>query len=154
MARRVRARRSELEALAVPPLDRRPLALVADGSLAMFEYLYLCLELGVPLLPIHPRLSVPEREHLIRTSNASCTIDPSRSEPVTTSAETNWDFPAVPEEHALVYVPSSGSTGQPKLVELSRRAWRSLCFADAARVPPQADDRALLCLPLSHVGGL
>jgi len=60
----------------------------------------------------------------------------------------------VPDAHPLAWVPSSGSTGQPKLVELSRRAFLALCHADAERVPPRPDDRALLCLPLSHVGGL
>ncbi|HET7545101.1 MAG TPA: AMP-binding protein, partial [Polyangiaceae bacterium] len=65
LAERVCARRAELEALGVQSLDTRPVALVVDGSLAMFEYLYLCIELGVPLLPLHPRLTAPEREHLI-----------------------------------------------------------------------------------------
>ncbi|HET7541398.1 MAG TPA: AMP-binding protein, partial [Polyangiaceae bacterium] len=91
---------------------------------------------------------------LIRLADAQCTIDPSRSEPLAAFPTLARDFPAVPAERALVYVPSSGSTGRPKLVELSRRAWLALCRADAERVPPQPDDRALLCLPLSHVGGL
>jgi O-succinylbenzoic acid--CoA ligase len=129
-------------------------ALVVDGSLAMFECLYLCFELGVPLLPLHPRLTAPERAHLIGLSGAQCTIDPSQLEPSAERVTTAWDLPPVPDERALVYVPSSGSTGKPKLVDLSRRAFLALCHADAARVPPQADDRALLCLPLSHVGGL
>jgi O-succinylbenzoic acid--CoA ligase len=63
-------------------------------------------------------------------------------------------LPAIPEQRALALVPSSGSTGTPKLVELSRRAFRALASADAARVPPVPHDRALLCLPLSHVAGL
>jgi len=154
LAARVRARRGELAALGVEPLDARPVALIVDGSLAMFEFLYLCFELGVPLLPLHPRLTAPEREYLVSSSSAQCTIDPSQTEPVGETPAPAWDFPAVPDERILAWVPSSGSTGRPKLVALSRRAFLALSRADALRVPPQTGDRALLCLPLSHVGGL
>jgi len=157
LAMRVQARRGQFEALGVRPLDPRPVALVVDGSLAMFECLYLCLELGVPFVPLNPRLTVPERAHLVSASAAQCTLDPSALGPVDptrSSGAPNWALPVVPDAHPLVWVPSSGSTGRPKLVELSRRAFLALCRADAERVPPQPDDRALLCLPLSHVGGL
>lgn len=154
LAERVRARRAEFDTLGVQPLDRRPVALLVDGSPAMFEYLYLCFELGVPLLPLHPRLTAPEREYLVGESGAQLTVDPSQSGPAVEQEPKGWAWPRVPEGHALALVPSSGSTGGPKLVELSRRAFLALARADAQRVPPRASDRALLCLPLSHVGGL
>jgi o-succinylbenzoate---CoA ligase len=154
LAERVRARRDQFDALGIRPLDEQPIALVVDGSLAMFECLYLCFELGVPLLPLHPRLTQHEREHLIGASGAEILIEPSQLEPVQETGRESWAFPAVPEHRALVFVASSGSTGRPKLVELSRRAFLSLARADAERLPPRLDDRALLCLPLSHVGGL
>ena len=154
LAARVQARRSQLEALGVSALDARPLALVVDGSLAMFEYLYLCFELGIPLLPLHPKLTAPEREYLVRASFAQCTLDPSQAGPAPEAPGVAEDGPPVPEQRTLAWVPSSGSTGRPKLVELSRRAFLALARADAERVPPQLSDRALLCLPLSHVGGL
>ncbi len=154
LARRVQARRGELEALGVRPHGARPVALLVDGSLSMFECLYLCFELGVPLLPLHPRLTAPEREYLISASSAQLTIDPSQLGALAEEPTKSRDFPAVPDGRALAFVPSSGSTGRPKLVELSRRAFLALARADAERVPPQSDDRALLCLPLSHVGGL
>lgn len=154
LAERVRIRRAELDALGVRALDSRPIALVADGSLAMFEYLYLCLELGVPFVPLHPRLTAPERTHLIEASGAQCTIEPSELDVPATSNGQHWEPPPIPDDRPLVWVPSSGSTGRPKLVELSRRAFRALCRADEQRVPPVSQDRALLCLPLSHVGGL
>ena len=154
LARRVQARRSQFEALGVQARDARPVALVVDGTLTMFECLYLCFALGVPLLPLHPRLTAPEREHLLTASSAQCTIDPSKLEAVSEPASSDWDFSPVPEQHTLAWVPSSGSTGRPKLVELSHRAFLALCRADAARIPPEVGDRALLCLPLSHVGGL
>lgn len=158
LATRVRARRGQFEALGVRPLDPRPVALLVDGSQAMFECLYLCLELGVPFVPLNPRLTGPERTHLISVTGAQCTLDPSALGSVDPSrlsgAALDWDLPVVPDAQPLAWVPSSGSTGRPKLVELSRRAFLALCRADAERVPPQPDDRALSCLPLSHVGGL
>ena len=154
LAERVRARLRQLTALGVQPDSERPVALVVDGSLAMFECLYLCFELGVPILPLHPRLTAPEREYLTRKSSAQCSIDPSQTEPVGAAPVNTWNAPQVPESRALAWVPSSGSTGRPKLVELSRRAFLALARADAGRVPPRGEDRALLCLPLSHVGGL
>ncbi|HEY3255713.1 MAG TPA: AMP-binding protein, partial [Polyangiaceae bacterium] len=141
LAARVQARRGQLERLGVRPLASAPVALVVDGSLSMFEWLYLCLELGVPVLPLHPRLTAPERESLVRASGAACTIDPSQTEPGAETAEAREVF-AVPEHQPLAWVPSSGSTGRPKLVELSRRAFRALCAADAQRVPPRSADRA------------
>ena len=154
LAARLHARRGTFDALGVRPHDLRPLALVVDGSLAMFECLYLCFELGVPVLPLHPRLTAHEREALVSASRAQLVLEPSQLEPCAQSVHAGREFPTVPADHPLAIVPSSGSTGRPKLVELSRRAFLALARADAARVPALADDRALLCLPLSHVGGL
>jgi len=154
LAARVHGRYAAFAALGVHALDARPVALIVDGSLAMFECLYLCLELGVPFVPLNPRLTAPEREYLVALSGAQCTIDPSQLDPLVSSPATMPKLPAIPDDRPLAWVPSSGSTGRPKLVDLSRRAFLSLCRADAERVPPEASDRALLCLPLSHVGGL
>jgi O-succinylbenzoic acid--CoA ligase len=153
LAMRVRARRGQFEAFGVRPLDRRPIALVVDGSLAMFECLYLCLELGVPLVPLNPRLTAPERAHLVSASDAQCTVDPGALGPGDPGSP-DWHSPVVPDAHPLAWVPSSGSTGRPKLVELSRGAFLALCRADAERIPARPNDRTLSCLPLSHVGGL
>lgn len=154
LAQRMQTRVGQLAALGVRPLATRPVALVVDGSLAMFECLYLCFEFGVPVLPLHPRLTAPEREYLVSLGAAESTVDPSQLAAIEARPGNGSDFLPVPEERTLALVPSSGSTGRPKLVELSRRAFLALCRADAERVPPRSDDRALLCLPLSHVGGL
>jgi o-succinylbenzoate---CoA ligase len=154
LAARVHARLRQFDALGIKPRAARPVALVVDGSLAMFECLYLCFELGVPLVPLHPRLTAHEREYLIRASLAEVQIVPGQLPAVGESPLEAGLFPPVPDHHALAFVPSSGSTGRPKLVELTRRAFLALARADAERIPPQIDDRALLCLPLSHVGGL
>ena len=154
LAARVRARCVELAALGVSPLDARPVGLLVDGSLAMFEYLHALFALGVPLLPIHPRLTAVERQFLLELCLAQLCLDPSQAAPAQALHALPWPLPSAPAEQALALVPSSGSTGNPKLVSLSRRAFSTLARADAQRVAPLPSDRALLCLPLSHVGGL
>jgi O-succinylbenzoic acid--CoA ligase len=154
LATRVAARLAALLALGVEPASERPLALIVDGSLGMFEHLYALLALGVPVLPLHPRLTAPERAALLAASTAPSLIDPAQSEPARAETVQIPNLRPVPAERALALVPSSGTSGTPKLVVLSRRAFSALARADALRVPPLPSDRALLCLPLSHVGGL
>ena len=151
LAARVHARGEQLGRLYT---HERPLALLVDHSLAMFECLYALFAAGIPVLPVHPRLTAPERQILLETSDAQAILDPAELPPVAPAAGPPWSAEVSADERALVLVPSSGSTGTPKLVELSRRAFQALASADAERVPPEAGDRALLCLPLSHVGGL
>jgi o-succinylbenzoate---CoA ligase len=153
LAERAQARAAELAALGISESSARPVALLVDGSVPQFEYLYALFALGVPVLPIHPRLTAPERALLFELSYAQTLIEPARARP-TQRAPRPWHFPEISPERALALVATSGSTGQPKLVELSRRAFLALARADAQRVPTRAEDRALLCLPLSHVGGL
>jgi O-succinylbenzoic acid--CoA ligase len=154
LAERAAARCLELGALGVTEHGAGPVALLVDGSLPMFEILHALIALGVPVLPIHPRLTVPEREVLLHASGARVLLDPSQAGSVPVVPSAARDPLPIPAERALALVATSGSTGTPKLVELSRRAFLALAHADAQRIPPRAEDRALLCLPLSHVGGL
>ena len=151
LAGRVRARCAALAPLTAH--SDRPAALVVDGSVKMFELLHALIALGIAVLPIHPRLTPPERQHLLALSNAQTVLDPAQTEPARPAAS-QWQPGAIPDERILALVPTSGSTGAAKLTLLSRRAFLALARADALRVPPEPQDRALLCLPLSHVGGL
>ncbi len=154
LAARVYARGEQLRSLDLATGEARPVALLVEPSLAMFECLYALLALGVPVLPIHPRLTPPERQFLIAQSGALELLDAEKLAPITPARAWPAVGPVIPEQRALAFVPTSGSSGAPKLVELSRRAFRALASADALRLPPVPEDRALLCLPLSHVGGL
>ncbi len=153
LAARVQARCAELEGIGLCSERARPVALLVDGSVRMFELLHALIALGIPVLPIHPRLTAPERAHLLQLSAAQTLLDPSQTEPAQ-PVNVEWRQPPVPDEQALALVPTSGSTGMPKLTVLSRRAFAALARADAQRIAPSPEDRALLCLPLSHVGGL
>ncbi len=154
LALRAQARQSELTLLGVERAQCVPVALIVEPCLALFEYLYLLLAIGVPVLPIHPRLTAPERVALLGACGVHTLLDPSRAAPITPAPRLPDEDAPFPERQALAFVPSSGSTGKPKIIELSRGAFLALARADAARVPPLATDRTLLCLPLSHVGGL
>jgi len=155
LAQRSAARARELVALGVEPANPRPVALLVDQSTAQFELLHALIALGVPILPLHPRLTAPERAVLIEASGAELMLDPSTLARVAGfPPSVPFAQAIVPGAHPLAYVPSSGSSGRPKLVELSRSAFLALARADALRVAPERTDRALLCLPLSHVGGL
>ena len=154
LAARTQARMVELLALGVRGEGEQAIALVVDNSVAMFEILHALFVLGVPVLPIHPRLTELERQHLLALGRAQTLLDPAHARPARRAPEGPWPTTVVSPEHPFALVPSSGSTGTPKLVELSRRAFLALARADAARVASVPSDRALLCLPLSHVGGL
>lgn len=134
--------------------SEHPVALLVDGSVVMFEILHALFALGVPVLPVHPRLTEPERALLVQLGGAEIVLDPRQLGPAVPVSGAPLHIPVIPAERALALVATSGSTGAPKLVELSRRAFLASAQADAARVAPHAADRALLCLPLSHVGGL
>jgi O-succinylbenzoic acid--CoA ligase len=54
----------------------------------------------------------------------------------------------------LAYLATSGSTGTPRLVQLSRAALLASAQASAQNLGWQPEDRWLLCLPLAHTGGL
>jgi O-succinylbenzoic acid--CoA ligase len=56
-------------------------------------------------------------------------------------------------ETALV-VPTSGSTGAPKLAELGRAAIESAVTGSSQRLGAKSADAWLCCLPLTHIGGL
>ncbi|MEO6601660.1 MAG: class I adenylate-forming enzyme family protein [Polyangiaceae bacterium] len=154
LALRVQARIEQLAALRLLPARADPIALLVDQSLTMFECLYALFALGVPVVPVNPRLTAPERAVLLDVSRAQVLLEPAELPPITPATAWPAARPAIAEQRALALVASSGSTGTPKVVELSRRAFQALARADASRVPPRPEDRALLCLPLSHVGGL
>ena len=58
------------------------------------------------------------------------------------------------DERALAIVYTSGTSGHPKGVVLSRRAFVASARASAANLGWQDDDRWLLRIPTAHIGGL
>lgn len=64
-----------------------------------------------------------------------------------------YDGKGVPEGTAVI-VSTSGSTGQPKGVELSATALLHSAHASLARIGASPGERWLCCLPANHVAGL
>ena len=108
----------------------RPHSLVARSEPQTLVALYACLERGAPLVPLHPRL--PERAR-----REQLALLPER----------------LSEDIALVLF-TSGSTGAPKGVCLSRHALVASARGSESLLGWRGDDRWLSCLPLAHIGGL
>jgi O-succinylbenzoic acid--CoA ligase len=114
-----------------------PLSLVGASDPETLATLYACLELAQPVALIHPRLTAEERARVERVVEAN----PFEG------------GPAAPES-CLAVLFTSGTTGAPKGVELSRRAFLASAQASGKNLPIGPGDRWLLGLPIAHVGGL
>lgn len=117
--------------------DRQtPLPLVCEPALPTLVTLFACFEARRPVALLHPRWPAAQRERIAE----SC-------------ARFRLSH-AADDEAALVVAFTSGSTGEPKGVELSRRAILASAAASADRLGWRPDDRWLLALSFAHVGGL
>lgn len=131
-------------------LDRHPqaLAFTPRADVDSLLWIYAALATGIPLLPLHARASAAENARAIALSAASELPAPSRG-----SFDAS-ELPARSDAQTLAYLATSGSTGTPRLVTLSRGAFLASARASAENLGWEPDDRWLLCLPLAHTGGL
>jgi O-succinylbenzoic acid--CoA ligase len=116
-----------LGAASAPQLDE----LVATPTLATLLAIYRALDEERPLALLHPRTT---RDQL--------------GEQLAAVAR----HPLPPGTLAVLF--TSGSTGTPRGVILSRAAFLASAAASLANLGDRDDDRWLLCLPLAHAGGL
>jgi O-succinylbenzoic acid--CoA ligase len=160
---RARAVAGELAAMT----DRsRPVAVVAPLRIETLLAIHALVALGIPLVPIHPRLTAAERRVVLELSGATTMLDetwapsapsvsPSGSRgSAGVDREDDEPSPLADDEAPLAILFTSGSSGAPKGVELSRRAFAAAARASAANLRWEPADRWLLCMPLGHVGGL
>lgn len=113
---------------------------------------------GIALLPLHPALPEADAARLAATAGArrltlaQCLQDA----PSATAAQSaNPPAPGAPQaDDDLFLVPTSGSSGTPKVARLTHRAVLAAAAALTERLPFGPQDRWILTLPLSHVGGL
>ncbi|MFN9813539.1 MAG: class I adenylate-forming enzyme family protein [Deltaproteobacteria bacterium] len=105
---------------------------VAEPTLETIVSWLAALEQSVPWVPLHPRWTESERERAVARVAAS---------------------PHLRRDHLAVLF-TSGTSGTPKGVLLSRRAFVAAAEASAARLGWREDDRWLLAMPLAHGGGL
>lgn len=103
-----------------------------------------------PVLVLHARGTPAEHARVVARAGRVTHVEPPPSlVPASPAAFAPGD-PA----RRLVLVPTSGTTGEPKLVALSARAFLASAAASHARAPFISDEVALATLPLAHVGGL
>lgn len=112
---------------------------------------------GIPLLPLHPALPATEAARLAAAADA---LHLDLASGLAASAGSAAAQGGVEVGHAvqpgddLFLVPTSGSSGPPRLARLSHRAVLAAAAALNQRLPFGTADRWILTLPLSHVGGL
>jgi len=130
----VRLRRGDVVAVALPPGEAwAEIAAVAWAAEAA-------------LLPVDHRLPEPAARDLLERGEPTAILsdDGLRRLPAGRPAD-----PAV----ALV-IPTSGSSGRPRLVELSRTAVEAAVGSSLRALAAGAGDGWVSCLPLAHIGGL
>ena len=134
-------------------MTSRPLHAVllpaAAGAQRLMEALRGALDgTGPALLPVDPRLPAEQAGALLRalrpatleTQDGIQRLDPG-------------DSPGVAPGTAVV-IATSGSTGEPKGVELSAAALRHSARASLGRIGARPGEAWLSCLPPSHISGL
>lgn len=137
-----------LAALGVHPGDRVASTLPAGVEFAAL--LHAAPRVGAALVPLGERLSRTERRAQVEEAAARLVVE----EPLT-GPEAVIDAGAGPHPDATWTVLfTSGTTGRPKPVELSRRNHLSSAVVSAWALGVAPDDRWLCVLPVSHVGGL
>ncbi len=102
-------------------------------------------EVGAAVLPIDVRLTLTEQHTLLARARPTVVIDAEEARRV--------EGVGIEPEMALV-IATSGTSGQPRLAELSMAALEAAITASASAIGARLKDRWLSCLPLAHIGGL
>ncbi len=102
---------------------------------------------GPAILPVDASLPAARIRQLIDAFEVNAVIDESGE------ARTRSEAPATDPGTAVI-IGTSGSTGEPKGVELSASALTHSARASLARTGARPGERWLVCLPVSHVAGL
>jgi len=110
----------------------------------------------IPFVPLHPKLTDPERVLIEKLSGASICLN--ADDVALTSAQREHNVPiTVPSaftSRCATVMFTSGVSGTPKGAMLSHDALIASAAASAANLGWRPYDRWVLCLPLCHVGGL
>jgi o-succinylbenzoate---CoA ligase len=111
-----------------------PLAAALDGT-------------GPAILPLDAGLPAPRLRELLDAFCPDVVVEPGGDTTVRSGGQGT-------EEDTAVIIGTSGSTGEPKGVELSAAALLHSARASLARAGARPGERWLVCLPVTHVAGL
>ena len=128
------------------------LVLVGESRPETIVTIFAAIEARMPIFFVHPRWPAAERRRYLEYLGL-----PSSPEGAG-EFRAAWPAGCPPledgDERILAVLPTSGSSGPPKGVALSRRAFLSAIAASRQGLGWKPHDRWLLALPLAHVGGL
>lgn len=158
--------RGELLGAATAVADRvagaGTVALHATASLETIVAVTGCLLAGTPVVPVPPDSGPTERDHLLRDSGAALLLDPGGAPepadipvvPVDAAQRSATTYPEPAADAVALVLYTSGTTGAPKGVPVTRAAIAADldALADAWAWTP--DDLLVHALPLFHVHGL
>jgi O-succinylbenzoic acid--CoA ligase len=143
----VAARR--LAARGIGPGDR--VATLLPAGLEFAVLLHAVPLLGAALVPLSDRLTAAERRRRCEDAHPRVLLEAPLEDGMEAEValRTGPDAEAI---HTVLY--TSGTTAQPKRVELTWANHRASALASAERLGMENDDAWLCCLPVHHVGGL
>ncbi|MBN1827201.1 MAG: AMP-binding protein [Candidatus Eisenbacteria bacterium] len=134
----------------------RPAAIEVAPSAVSIVSLWALFEMGVPALLLHPGWTDAERRLVLEEAAPVRLI----ALPRDVDCDRAPDEPEIPpaplpdDERPAAILYTSGVSGRPKGVLLSRRAFAAAAAASARVLGVKEEDRWGLCMPLAHVGGL
>ncbi|HEX4338149.1 MAG TPA: AMP-binding protein [Polyangiaceae bacterium] len=134
-----------------------PTPFVGRSDRATLERVYAHVTAAAPMLLLHPRLTESERRAVLAMLEPELAAWPATGAYAATSAHAATGAEAEPAHDAarcLAVLMTSGTTGRPKGVVLSRRAFLASARASEGNIGLRDGDRWLLGLPIAHVGGL
>ncbi len=154
LATEVRAAIGWLRRQGIDPSTPRA-AFLGDASRRALVLVYALTELGVPMVLLHPRSPAADRRRFLADTGTEIVLDLAKLDLRQRAAAVETFEPRpIDGERPLAIVRTSGTSGEPKGVVLSRRAFVAAAAASAANLGWHEGDRWLLSLPVAHVGGL
>jgi len=154
LARRVRSCLAYLASRHASERAEDPVALVGASDLATLTLVYALIEAGRPVGLVHPKLSPAERKPILDLFSADRVLDARTASLAAPSCDGDVPRARPDDERCLAVVFTSGTTGRPKGIVLSRRAFTASAMASELNLGFRDGDRWLLGLPIAHVGGL
>ncbi|OBJ54361.1 acyl-CoA synthetase [Mycobacterium sp. 1423905.2] len=159
--------RSDLVGAATSVAERvagaQRVAVLATPTAATVLAITGCLIAGVPVVPVPADVGVAERRHMLTDSGAQAWLGAAPPEdereglphiPVRLHARSWHRYPEPSPDALAMVVYTSGTTGPPKGVQVSRRAIAADLDALAEAWQWTADDVLVHGLPLYHIHGL